>query len=83
MKTKLIRPKYYSVTKYWLDYYCDDHCTLCGNRGWIDTRGVRTAAGVEVGRVNYCICPNGQALRACGAGLHNAEIRGGEAVPLD
>ena len=63
-----IRAKHYVVTNYWLAYYMKDHCTLCGNWCWIDTRGVRTPAGVEVGRVNYCICPNGQALRA-GNGL--------------
>lgn len=73
-----IRPKHYIVTKYWLEYYYADHCTLCGNRGQIDTRGVRTAAGVEVGRVNYCICPNGQALRAGGAELPNAKLTGAE-----
>lgn len=67
------RPKHYVVTNYWLDFYCADHCTLCGNWGWIDTRGTRTPAGVEVGRVNYCICPNGQALRAGGAELPNAK----------
>jgi hypothetical protein len=53
------------VTSYWLDHYVNGHyCSLCGNSGQIDTRGTRTAAGVEVGRVNFCICPNGQALRA-------------------
>ena len=62
-----LRLKHDVVTNYWLDFYCADHCTLCGNWGWIDTRGVRTPAGVQVGRVNYCICPNGQALRAGGA----------------
>ena len=70
------RPKHYVVTNYWLDFYCADHCTLCGNWGWIDTRGVRTPAGVPVGRVNYCICPNGQALRAGGAELPNARLSG-------
>ena len=54
--------------------------TTCGNHGWIDTRGTRTPAGKDVGRVNYCICPNGQQLRAIGAKLpsnteeHNAEV---------
>ncbi len=38
-------------------------CTLCGQRGIIDTRGVKTPAGVEVGRLNWCLCPNGQAMR--------------------
>jgi hypothetical protein len=68
------RPKHYVVTNYWLDYYCADHCTLCGNHGWIDTTGMRTPAGVHVGRVNYCICPNGQALRAGGAELPNSAV---------
>ena len=67
-----IRPKHYIVTNYWLEYYCADHCTLCGNWGWIDTTGIRTPAGVSVGRVNYCICPNGQTLRAGGVELPNA-----------
>lgn len=58
-----------AITEYWLTNYMADHCTLCGNAGWIDSRGVKTAAGVEVGRVNYCICPNGQALRAGNAWL--------------
>ena len=70
-----VRPKHFLVTNYWLDYYCTDHCTLCGNRGWIDTRGVRTAAGLDVGRVNYCICPNGQALRAGAAKLPNDPVQ--------
>ena len=52
-----------NITNYWLDNYAADHCTLCGNRGIIDTRGVTTPAGLEVGRLNYCICPNGQVLR--------------------
>lgn len=46
------------VTKYWLDHYCTEHCTLCGNSGIIDTRAVTTPAGISV-----CICPNGQAMR--------------------
>lgn len=51
------------ITDYWLKHYADDHCTLCGNSGVIDSTGVRTAAGVPVGRRNYCICPNGQVMR--------------------
>lgn len=58
------------VVDYWYEHYTSSHCTLCGNHGIIDTRGVRTPAGVEVGRLNYCICPNGQVMRR-----HN--------VPLD
>jgi len=58
-----IRAKHYIVTNYWSAYYCNDHCTLCGNTGTIDTIGVKTPAGKSVGRLNYCICPNGQQIR--------------------
>lgn len=51
------------LTVYWAQHYATDHCTLCGNHGVIDSRGVRTPAGLFVGRLNYCICPNGQAMR--------------------
>jgi hypothetical protein len=51
------------ITEYWLKFYAKDHCTLCGNHGWIDSRGVSTPAEFQVGRVNWCICPNGQSLR--------------------
>ena len=53
-----------AITEYWLKYYCEDHCTLCGNSGFVDTTATaRTATGLCVGRQNFCICPNGQALR--------------------
>lgn len=52
-----------AITDYWFAHYCSDHCTLCGNSGVIDTTGVRTPAGVLVGRRNWCICPNGQVGR--------------------
>lgn len=58
-----------SLTDYWLRSYAADHCTLCANHGIIDSRGLLTPAGVRVGRLNYCICPNGQALRAAGADM--------------
>jgi hypothetical protein len=52
------------VTNYWVDHYVNQgHCSLCGNTGVIDTTGTMTPAGVNVGRRNFCICPNGQALR--------------------
>lgn len=57
------------ITDYWLSHYVTEHCTLCGNSGVIDTRGICTAAWMEVGRLNYCICPNGQTLREQGADL--------------
>jgi hypothetical protein len=62
--TPRMRAKHYVVTNYWLAFYVNhQHCSLCGNSGVIDTRGVETAAGVPVGRLNFCICPNGQARR--------------------
>ena len=64
----MIRPKHYIVTEYWHEYYSNGHCTLCGNHGIIDTTGTKTPAGHVVGRVNYCICPNGQAYRKASKG---------------
>ena len=58
-----------SITTYWRIYYAEEHCTLCGNHGIIDSRGLCTPAGVAVGRLNYCICPNGQAMREQGADM--------------
>ena len=61
-----------TVTEYWFEHYVNIKvglCSLCGNRGTIDTRATAiSAAGVKSGRVNYCICPNGQALRIHRAG---------------
>lgn len=57
------------VIDYAMGHYVTGHCTLCGNHGVIDSRGVRTSAGHHVGRLNYCICPNGQSLRDQGGDL--------------
>lgn len=65
-----------TVTEYWWAFYNYGHCSLCGNSGRIDTRGVKTAAGVPVGRLNYCICPNGQALREFNSAPSNANVCG-------
>ena len=57
------------ITDYWMAHYLhpkNDMCTLCGQSGIIHTEGIRTPAGAEVGMANYCICPNGQALREQG-----------------
>jgi hypothetical protein len=55
------------ITDYWHEHYVNrGMCSLCGNSGIIDTRGARTPAGLEVGRVNFCICPNGQSMREHG-----------------
>lgn len=66
-----MRAKNEAVTEYWLAFYVDELCTLCGNYGWIDTRGVVSPAGVPVGRLNYCICPNGQTFREARVPLSN------------
>ena len=62
---KKIPKKHKPVTNYWLEYYVNDiHCSLCGNSGFIDTRRRATLlSGKDVGRLNWCICPNGQAFR--------------------
>jgi hypothetical protein len=57
-----------AVTDYWMAHYVSapphSLCTLCGNSGTIDTtKTAISAAGVNAGRVSFCICPNGQALR--------------------
>ncbi len=53
-----------AITKYWLAHYVNHGlCSLCGNSGVVDTTGVRSAAGVSCGRINFCICPNGQTHR--------------------
>jgi hypothetical protein len=59
-----VKPENETVTRYWMSFYVNDGlCSLCGNRGAIDTRGKETMAGKVVGRLNWCICPNGQRLR--------------------
>jgi hypothetical protein len=45
------------------------HCGLCGNNGFIDTRGLKTPAGYDAGGVYWCICPNGRAMKKAGAKL--------------
>lgn len=53
-----------AVADYWKEHYqIDGMCSLCGNTGTLDTRDARTSTGHKVGRENFCICPNGQALR--------------------
>ena len=59
-----------TITDYWYKFFVSDehHCSLCGNCGIIDTRGVCTLAGAPAGRLNWCICPNGQTLRKASDG---------------
>lgn len=51
-------------------------CSLCGNSGVIDTRGTAVSgAGVDAGRLNYCICPNGRVMREHKAVLRDLPAR--------
>ena len=51
-------------------------CSLCGNSGVIDTRGTAVSgAGVDAGRLNYCICMNGRAMREENAPLRDLPAR--------
>jgi hypothetical protein len=63
----MTKPKCAKVTDYWFAYYPAGGlglCTLCGNTGIIDTRLTAISpAGIRAGRLNYCICPNGQHMR--------------------
>lgn len=53
------------ITDYWIEHYTNlGLCSLCGNSGIVDTRKTaKSAAGVVSGRLNWCICPNGQIMR--------------------
>lgn len=70
-----VKPKCAEVTsaleEYWLKHYLSKEgmCSLCGQWGKIDSTGVETPAGVIVGRVNYCICPNGTKMRELKAAI--------------
>lgn len=60
-------PSNKQLSNYWLKYYLNPEtklCSLCGNRGMVDTQKTAiSAAGVNSGKINFCICPNGLALR--------------------
>jgi hypothetical protein len=49
----------------WLDFVRAGMCGLCGNSGFINMSGLRTAVGLEVPPVVQapCICPNGRAIK--------------------
>ncbi len=47
----------------WYEFSNKDLCSLCANWGFIDTRSLKNAAGVECGKLNYCICPNGRKMK--------------------
>ena len=65
------------IFDFWMENFLDvtgKHCSLCGNSGKIDTTNIAyTAAGLHVGKLNYCICPNGRAL-------HNKEKKNYEKI---
>jgi hypothetical protein len=67
-KKKVLKP----ITDYWHNHYVNydtpvgkwGMCSLCGNTGLIDTRETATSpAGFKCGKINFCICPNGQTMR--------------------
>jgi hypothetical protein len=61
---KLISIKNSAVTNYWKEFYAvNGYCSLCGNNGIIDSDGTSTPNNIPVGRMNFCICPNGQSMR--------------------
>lgn len=62
----MANPKAYEnvLVDYWIKNYINEGvCSLCGNSGRVDTRGVKNARGVECGRLQWCICPNGRESR--------------------
>jgi hypothetical protein len=69
----------------WLEFLSNNLCSLCGQTGVIDTRGIRTPAHVECGGLHYCICPNGRALKARNAPkekwLNQAKLREAASEP--
>lgn len=69
------------ITDYWLQFYGADYCSLCGSHGWIDSRGTKAPDGTDAGRLNYCICPNGQLLRSVGAKIPSAGRQVRSAAP--
>ena len=48
-----------------LDFVRAGICGLCGNSGFINVSGLKTAAGLELPPVVQapCICPNGRAIK--------------------
>lgn len=47
----------------WFEFINKNVCGLCGNSGFIDTRGVKNPLGVECGIRSFCICPNGRVFK--------------------
>ncbi len=54
----------------------NSHCGLCGNWGFVDTRGeVFTPAGHHCGVLAWCICPNGRGMKEGGWDIHKTAMR--------
>jgi len=47
----------------WYEFVNGGLCSLCGNWGYLDTRGIKSPAGIICGKLNYCICPNGRSMK--------------------
>lgn len=56
----------------WLEFRDRMLCGLCANTGIVNTRGMRSPAGVTCGVRTFCICPNGRAMKQ-----QDAAIEGG------
>lgn len=71
-------PKCEAVSDYWRAYYVSKDglglCTLCGNAGVLDTTATAQSPNgrYRPGRVNFCICPNGQFMRNESQPKHDA-----------
>ena len=51
---------------FWSEFINKDLCSICGNWGVIDSKKVKSPAGVLCGKLNYCICPNGRKMKEMG-----------------
>ena len=54
------------LTEYWHTHYIDKKttlCSLCCNTGIIDSTSAVSPIGIQAGKLNFCICPNGRAMR--------------------
>jgi hypothetical protein len=73
-----------AVVNYWHKHYSGcGFCELCGNCGVIDARSAKLAGGDPVGRLHWCICPNGQSRRKSNAGMRPVELIGHSRVVLE